>query len=407
MSKGNFLMNTVSGKLGNMVLYRAKGEQRARTYIKSVANPKTRSQMNQRTQLANLVSFYRVTKTLLDKAFQDKKPRQSDYNAFVSANLNAISVYLPREIAKNQGCVVAPYRVSGGSLPAIVTSGIGINTVTNIKVDNDFSITDDTTIGELSKTVVANNPSLTVGMQLSYVSIVQATDPQTGYPYCYANLFEITFDTSSSVKLRSIMPQYALSIVDGFIGHGTYVADGGFCWIISKKDATGKLLVSPQTLIVTSTDLYASFSSTIAQDSATRSYNSQADAFLTPGGLTRSAIEGIPAVSSVTAKGEVLNTGEWGEMSLEVNDTFAINGASLDPAKVYIWTSEERADVSAEVMMQTATVVTSRLADLVSIPTRISGKWNTTTNQVRQVCILFDGALLFRSKSAEGEDPTV
>lgn len=407
MSKGNFLMNTVSGKLGNMVLYRAKGEQRARTYIKTVANPKTRSQMNQRTQLANLVSFYRVTKTLLDKAFQDKKPRQSDYNAFVSANLNAVSVYLPREIAKNQGCVVAPYRVSGGSLPAIVTSGAGINAVTNIKVDSDFAITDDTTIGELSQTVVANNPSLTVGMQLSYVSIVQATDPQTGYPYCYANLFEITFDTSSSVKLRSIMPQYALSIVDGFIGHGTHVADGGFCWIISKKDATGKLLVSPQTLIVTSTDLYASFSDAIAQDSATRSYNSQADAFLTPGGVTRAVVDGNPFISSVIMGDQTLVSGRWTGDTFPINTQMTINGSNLDPSKVEVYWELERKPVSAEEAILSSTPIDSLLTDPVYIPTRLTGKINKEIDGCNQFVILYDEAIIFRSYSAEGEEPTV
>ena len=66
-------MNVASGKLGSMVFYRAKGEQRARTYVKTVANPKSEGQMLQRVQLPNLVALYGVMRLALKNAFTNKK----------------------------------------------------------------------------------------------------------------------------------------------------------------------------------------------------------------------------------------------------------------------------------------------------------------------------------------------
>ena len=47
-------------KLGGSVLYQAMGQTRQRELAANVANPRTNSQMQQRTRWANLVNFYRV-----------------------------------------------------------------------------------------------------------------------------------------------------------------------------------------------------------------------------------------------------------------------------------------------------------------------------------------------------------
>lgn len=127
--KGNPFFNTMAGKLGEVVFYRAKGEQRGRTYLKKINNPKTGIQMANRTNLANLVNFYRLSRNLIASAFTDKKGRQSDYNAFVSANKSSKPVYLTKEEASVKGYVIlAPYTISSGILSTIASYGYDSST---------------------------------------------------------------------------------------------------------------------------------------------------------------------------------------------------------------------------------------------------------------------------------------
>ena len=116
MSKGNFVFNTLSGKLGQMVLYRTDGEQRQRTYVAQVKNPRTRKQMQQRVQWSNCVVFYRNCAEVVRPLMLRKKEKQSSYNRFMQLNLNRVPVYLTKEQSQANASVCAPYVVADGSL---------------------------------------------------------------------------------------------------------------------------------------------------------------------------------------------------------------------------------------------------------------------------------------------------
>ena len=86
MSKGSLFWGNASGKLGESVFYRANGEQRNRTYVAKIKNPKTLAQMRNRVTMANLVSMYRSLKPILALSFPQKATKLSGFNAFVKAN---------------------------------------------------------------------------------------------------------------------------------------------------------------------------------------------------------------------------------------------------------------------------------------------------------------------------------
>lgn len=88
MAKGSQFWGQASGKLGEQVLYRAGGEQRARSYTKNVKNPKTLAQMKNRITMANLVAVFNQLKPILKESFPNRPTNQSGFNAFVSANKN-------------------------------------------------------------------------------------------------------------------------------------------------------------------------------------------------------------------------------------------------------------------------------------------------------------------------------
>lgn len=93
MTKRNFLLGTSAGKLGDMVFYRAGGEQRTRTRV-IPKNPKTVAQMANRLSMLNLTSIFRTLKPIMESAFPTKKSNQSAYNAFVSANKASRPYYI-------------------------------------------------------------------------------------------------------------------------------------------------------------------------------------------------------------------------------------------------------------------------------------------------------------------------
>lgn len=104
MTKRNFLLGTSAGKLGDMVFYRAGGEQRTRTRV-IPKNPKSIAQMTNRLSLLNLTSMFRSLKPILESSFPTKKSNQSAYNAFVSAN-KASNPYYIRKADLEEGYVV-------------------------------------------------------------------------------------------------------------------------------------------------------------------------------------------------------------------------------------------------------------------------------------------------------------
>lgn len=91
MSKRSLFWGQASGKLGEAVYYRSGGEQRTRTYVGKIKNPKTYAQMANRLPMANLVAVYRALRPWLKGAYENKPARRSDFNEFFALNKNRLS----------------------------------------------------------------------------------------------------------------------------------------------------------------------------------------------------------------------------------------------------------------------------------------------------------------------------
>lgn len=89
MVKRSLFWGQASGKLGEAVYYRAGGEQRTRTYLKNIKNPKTQAQAIQRAKLNNLTACFRGASIFLRSFLKAPKANQSAFNAFVAQNSKA------------------------------------------------------------------------------------------------------------------------------------------------------------------------------------------------------------------------------------------------------------------------------------------------------------------------------
>lgn len=323
MSKGNFLTNTVAGKLGSMVFMRRNGEQVTRSWVKP-RDTKTYAQGRQRSSLSNIIRLYQSSPSFFKSAFENKPSNQSDYNALVSRNLSSTpKIHLPKEVADFGGAVVAPYLISDGSIQQILTEGRGVTTRTNIALGADFEINATTTVAQFTRAILANNTFIQEGDQLSYLSIEQYT--AEGYPRLRARKYEVILSATNSTMLLDYMPAQAVAVSGGFLAHGDYVYSGAFAWVLSRF-VSGKLKVSRQRLIVTDASLYSSYTGNEAATKAASSYDDKNVVFLDPNTISMgvaSSPSSLPSVALVKLQGVTLNSNQ-GVVTLTAANTIAV-----------------------------------------------------------------------------------
>lgn len=129
MSKGNLFLGQGRGSVGDVVFYRANGQQLARSRNRSPRNPKTDAQIIQRAVSATVVQAYKAGKVIFDHSFEGKEVPAGCQRRFLSLNMRklraSIISYLDEPAATSNARVVSPsttypvpwsYRISEGSL---------------------------------------------------------------------------------------------------------------------------------------------------------------------------------------------------------------------------------------------------------------------------------------------------
>lgn len=340
MSRDNMLLGYARGKVGSLVFARRLGQQITRAYNAKPKDAATLSQVQQRVRIANVVAMYRAIKSLANHSFEGAKGGQTSYNLFVQSNLKNNNVVLTKEAAALGACVVAPYLVSRGTMPSVTVSGLGAEAVTNIAVGN-LTIDGTTTIGAFTDALVTNNSGIQYGDQLTYLSLVQQTDSNTGYPVVTTQIYEVVLRQGDSATLRTYMPEVATTVKNGLLAHGKLIGLGGFCWILSRKNADGSLSVSTQRIILTSQDVISQYTGATAMTSATGSYGFNGDPILTPGGTGQpgspsggGSTDPVVSISSVSLGGTRLTAGSSSPVSLSPGQlNVVINGSNLSSAE--------------------------------------------------------------------------
>ena len=264
MSKGSLFFGHASGKLGQVVLSTVKGQQIARAYQPKVANPQTATQTNQRAKFANAVKFFRqARKNMFLFAYEDKKPSESYYNAFMRHNI-AYSVTLPRESYDDPKfpALGNEFVLSNGSLgemKTVVTDGGDSNHpvffLPFIQIKGSGK-----GVGDLSKALASSYGAVN-GDYLTMVIITADGMLPTSYvshgPLKWG-VYQIKVDSTSSDPLESVLSTqvgpFKPVLVDtsgsnislSFEPTDDYAMAA---FILSRKTADGKLLVTKSVLV--------------------------------------------------------------------------------------------------------------------------------------------------------------
>lgn len=264
--------------MGGMTFRNVAGQTIVSEKVTKTTNPRTHAQMARRVTLANLVSTYRLMQQSNLKGFETKERKQSDYNAFVSQNIDAVRVFLTKQQANAQACVAAPYVITAGSLPAIVI-GVTASTgqwKTDIRIDT--TINDTTTIGALSADILSKNTGYKIGDQISYISLRQVFDAVSEMPYVKLYRSDLILDPENTENVWATCGATGFTTVAGYLGHSAEQIQGAFAWVHS-RNVSGNLAVSTQRLVVNN-DILAQFTSAVAMEKAIMSYGEEKEVFL-------------------------------------------------------------------------------------------------------------------------------
>lgn len=270
------------GKVGNWVYARLNGQTIAKEKADKKATPtRTRAQMLTRMQWANLVNLYGAFKGTLHPSFENKPMTRSDYNMFISANVNANPVYLTQNQARQGGCLVAAYQITRGKLPSVSVE-FGNNNIPESSIAvGSLTIGNSTTLKAFSDAIIQNNTGWLSGDQLSVFVAHQMMDANTGVPRVEINAVEITLDSAADTTMLSDLVETSFfSVVDGCLALSGPV-NGGVAFVHSRY-VNGKTSVSTQFFVVNNSYL-AQYQTSAAWNNAVLSYGGiNKDDFLTP-----------------------------------------------------------------------------------------------------------------------------
>lgn len=272
-------------KLGGTVIYQAMGQTRQRELAAEVSNPRTTQQMTQRVKWSNLVNLYRANRSWMKYAFETKKTSQSEYNKFMSLNVTASVIYLPKDVAAAGGCVVNDYIVTQGSLSSIETTKVANGWASNIFIPSTFQLTETTTVAQLAEAVLPLNPGINEGDQLSFIRMTQQVNGATGIPFVIVRKYEVIISSADTRYVGAFLPlDYITTFTQGqerSLGVLDSGNAGGFVLILSRTIG-GRTYVSTQRIIVANNQATVSnYTGAAALQRAIDSYGESDEPFLT------------------------------------------------------------------------------------------------------------------------------
>ena len=286
----NGILKKLNGSAGSLTFKQYAGQTVVSEKISVVKRSNTPMQMRQRTKWGNVIQMYKGICPLINYGFESKPVGKSDYNMFMKANMKLTDIYLTRQEVAGGGCIAAPYQLTQGTLPSIVVTGEGDAARTDISL-GELTIDENTTVKDFSQAVVNNNADYDYGDQIAFFDVLQRVNAVTSIPYCQFLATNVVLDKASEVKLLDMVSKYGFATVDGFLGHIEGEGAGVFAWVHSRK-ASGKTLVSTQSLIDNNAEVIAEYSGAEAYKRSVKTYGGESSAFLTPGTTTTQATDG-------------------------------------------------------------------------------------------------------------------
>ena len=293
----------MKGRVGSYSFYTTSGGRQVARIANNGSNygesaKRTVAMQTRRTKWGNLVTFYRLNRDLMARAFESKDANISDYNRFMQLNIPIARVSLTKDAFMRGVCILQEYVISDGSLPgfnAVVEEEGQIIWDLKSSLDGEFA---DLTIGQVSDDLLKNNPTLQKGDQLTFVSWTNAGNVDS-LPRLYRHLCEVTLDPASSISFGQLPSSNIVGAASGsvqILGQG--LVHGQV--IILSRVVAGKLLVSRSTIALSNDTFVNQFSAPDAVKEAIDSYGVDAEKLLEPGSAEQPSIKPLPKLAKIS-----------------------------------------------------------------------------------------------------------
>lgn len=169
MAKGNLILGTARGKLGDVVTYRSMGQQMARVRVRNVKNPKTLAQMLQRVILASASKSVAVLDPIINHSYQSvaygpesRRHAQREFMKILRAQ--AVQAYNSETEGRQVGLIplsavgssVAPFPISQGSLLPVDCQMVRAATNQGVMLCNGIPADPTSTLGDFLRQMGAD-----------------------------------------------------------------------------------------------------------------------------------------------------------------------------------------------------------------------------------------------------------
>lgn len=260
MAKGNLVLGTGRGSIGDVTLYRRNGQQVSRVRNRVVKNPKTDAQMIQRVIIATVAKAYSAMKSICDHSFQGFSYGAQNMARFESINANL----LRNQLAMGELSDVPPYFSEKGAVGAVPNEWIiSDGTLTPIEVtpkegmDSEsvsaFELVDLTSVtGGATYQNVADTLGVEIGDQLT-LCVLFGNGSSTKFVYGRLILSSNDGDQTQSVVDDEYSNARNVNIGSAFSDSKLYISIANvpngyhpiaFGLIVSRKDGSGAWLRS-------------------------------------------------------------------------------------------------------------------------------------------------------------------
>lgn len=313
----------MNGRVGAYTFYTNNGGRQVARIANNSSNygdsaKRTVAMQTRRTKWGNLVTFYRLNRDLMSRAYESKDANLSDYNRFMQLNVPFARVALTKDAFMRGVCILQEYVVSDGSLPgfsAAVEESGQITWSLKSSLDGEFA---DHTIGEVTDDLLKNNPILQKGDQLTFVSWTNAGNVDS-LPRLYRHLCELTLDPASSISFGTLASSNIVGAAQGnvqILGQGPVYGQV----IILSRVVSGKLLVSRSTIALSSETFVQQFSAPDAVKEAIDSYGVDVEKLLEPGSPEQPTPKPIPGFYTVSVTNVPSDAGSVSIHNVDTNE---------------------------------------------------------------------------------------
>mgnify|MGYP006988854177 CR=1 FL=1 len=227
---------TTTGRCGDVSYYNRQGDMVARLRKNDCFHSHSVDRSANSVLMSNPVTLWKCFPSGWTPAFRRDSASVTDYNLFIAHARCSWPIYLDRIESMKCVSILTPMAVSGGVLPPVTLQMTEDTMLTDIVI-GDLEIDGDTTVGQWSEAVLANNLLFYNKDALLLYNGIQSMNPDL--PQANIMATYLALDIHDEHRLTSLLPR-RVTLLNAGGRLATGFGDGqGVAWVHLRPAAKG------------------------------------------------------------------------------------------------------------------------------------------------------------------------